>query len=995
MSDQESQQALEEEVIASTVGQSLRELEAEKLDDRKTHIAILDGQIHSDNVENKKRGLRRQKAFLDKENQHSPIKGWGETGRSTISVEEHLKTESDKDPEESTAEPESLDFNENINRFHELIKYIDGDRDKVEDTEKIVKFAEETDNLERLNLLRTMPLADAIKCIYVYSTEAGPGRYLSKRLTFYQDLIQGRAVHREHYEQWDSEKRQNVQMVSEIPIDANSVTPASIGLGVLRDVAYAAMVGTPELAAFKIANRRCKDRELSTNHMPNLKEFDHESVGRGYVFLEDLYDKATNFVKGKDKESKLSPQELEHKSVMVAAGWLQESMDYNDPARTERSPYTAKIEEAVAWSRLGERIKKQFRGMRQKIQDTELYNIGRFIGKSGDNIHGREKHSLTKKFEILSGDPTVDVERKNELTSVENILESQELTKKHEVEIAREQTKFGKKLNSITNLQLPKEEEGLQIDSVVSHHEQKMARLRSDFSERLVYLQNRTPDQLLEDIASRKEIVNRRYEEAKSLAQMATDLHFAFQSKHFEDENKDESDRWLDRISGTIDWINHAPFGTIKRSHRMLQKGISKEVVFDLAVTDMIIGKQGLNREKYDRVHNLIAESGGNWEKMKGLRNMVRVGNILSSSGYEATIDEVADLAGKDHRGLKQALDHYSLGEVKSFIDNGVNLNSVVIARDVTQKFNFDLSIDVITEMARHDLKGLGEALREFSLDSVKILLSQDVNLIIATSISNLSKQFGNEVSLPRISAMAKNCPGTADLRQALNNLSFEEAEKMYSKSVWYTTLSEVSGVLDKHGQILDFDSQVGLSGALVSNGEREHQGLDKALDVFSLDEINKVLTEGKKLSDTISVKEQLVEKGIQSDLEEVITFTKFASNRYHPSAYVSDAIDQFGIDSVRYIIQQGCYLNKVLSVKEYSEAKRPKRGQDPSVTAEVRETIKMGGLELMLAIARFPEPLEDLEEVFVKTLKMGFTTEDIIKFPFLVSPLLNDHEIK
>jgi len=86
------------------------------------------------------------------------------------------------------------DFESAIHKnFDALYTYLEGEK-RVSDKEKIKAFSETEDSIERLELLRSMSLTDAVKCLRDYADNPGQFRYLTNRLDFYQKLFQGKAT---------------------------------------------------------------------------------------------------------------------------------------------------------------------------------------------------------------------------------------------------------------------------------------------------------------------------------------------------------------------------------------------------------------------------------------------------------------------------------------------------------------------------------------------------------------------------------------------------------------------------------------------------------------------------------------------------------------------------------------------------------------------------------------------------------------------------------
>ena len=134
----------------------------------------------------------------------------------------------------------------------------------------------------------------------------------------------------------------------------------------------------------------------------------------------------------------------------------------------------------------------------------------------------------------------------------------------------------------------------------------------------------RSPDELLVDLEQRQVIVNKRHEKRKSLAQKALDLHFRF--NHGKKIRRREYEERP--YAGVIDWINNAPFGTIKRVHRALQKGVSEQTAMMLALAEIHGDKEkGVTRADLDVAsftRNLAKAGHGhqvveNFEKIEGV----------------------------------------------------------------------------------------------------------------------------------------------------------------------------------------------------------------------------------------------------------------------------------------------------------------------------------------------------------------------------------------
>ena len=443
-----------------------------------------------------------------------------------------LDLETPLNEEEEKVEPLGEKKHERVelNKFSRLFAYLEGTADKAPDRKKIKAFQKTENELDRLELLKGMSASEAAVCIRDYGLTDGAYGYLTGRLDFYQKLIEGKAVKRYHAQEWNSEKGVSEDVLKEEPIEASDSNPETIRLVLFRDTMFAAMIGTPEMAIFKIASKRCKDQNISTGHFPLVKGYHsgiHErSIGHTYPFLKRTYEKARNSIEGRSHDQKMDEQQIEHKAVMLASRWLTEAMNYNDPGRTQHSPYASTIEEAMAWGRLGDRVKSQFRGMRRKIQGIDLHNIERFIGKAGDGKYSSERKRVFGQIKFLK--ETYDAEPKDKFTSEENqhAIQKQELWRDGEIE--RLKNKLAKTQARIQKLNLPEEEELLQLESTEAEFNEGVAKVQTGAEERINYFQSRTADQLLSDLKERQKLVEERYEKRKSLAQKALDLHFRF-----------------------------------------------------------------------------------------------------------------------------------------------------------------------------------------------------------------------------------------------------------------------------------------------------------------------------------------------------------------------------------------------------------------------------------------------------------------------------------
>lgn len=897
-------------------------------------------------------------------------------------------------------------------KFSGILTYLEGGS-QISDRTMIERFSHSTDNAERLSLLHLMSLADAIQCVNKYAESPSAGKYLADRLGFYQKLIQGNATRKQHEQEWDDQQNKYVDVVKEYSIDASQVSPETLRLGVIRDLYYAAMQGTPEMGAVKIATKRInedlaeqvrqkeakgEDTRNITKKIRSVVEFrgyysgvNDYSIGQ-YADIIELYKKCKEQTQKRFADQELDEKQLEHKAVLLMAKQLEGAYAYTGMLNTSASPYNPSFKEAVVAGQLGHKVMRQMRGMRNKIQETNLEHIERFIGKSGDNRYSREKKMLDDDVKSLT-DYTSDNKsydawywriKKEDgteekiygkeaaalMTQVKNEEALQRASGWHDRETERLTRKFEKSKSQIEKADLPEDEKALQLQSVIERHEKAMAALSVDYETETARLQSRTPEQLLADLEKRQVIVNECFEKRKSLAQKALDLHFRINHTGGDYDSKP--------MSGIIDWINYAPLGAIKRAHKMMRLGMSDETITEHSLADIIAGQRGATRADLKFVHDLVEKP----NSRPTLSQMMKVGNILSVSGYEVSLQEVAELAQKNFYGMTGALKKYNLEQVKQFIDAGINLQSLTTVKEVTDKLGHNLSPQDVAEMASHNIEGIEDAFRLFDLDAVKTLLKNDVHLPVAVAVMNNTKHFGYELNIDQISNVAKNVSDVNDFTSALRGLPLEQVERLFTVGTPYQQFTKVRSALESHHLASDFNSSLVVAQKLVKNNE--YDTLDKALQFYSLQEIDQILAKNVTLSGVLEVREALDSKSVTSNLSETIQFAKYGS-QYNQGYYVGEAIDAFGIDNVRKIVAKGCQLDKALEVNNYMRGGGYSRSRDQLSARTIEEVLTKGGIEAIIAIAKGGNGVG----VALKTIEAGFTVEEITKFPFLISPLV------
>lgn len=175
--------------------------------------------------------------------------------------------------------------------------------------------------------------------------------------------------------------------------DAPQGDASTYRTGLFRDVIFASMIGSPELAIHRSA-RRCPDAvkahlpailgfnsdiyEFSSNNRPN-------DTPHGYQELHKAYESAEAEILRRTRGIRLEPAVLRHRAINLAADWVARASGFNRPDRSPTSSYSEGFPVAFAWARLGEDVQRQMLGMHRKVKDVTFSGIDRFVGKSADS----------------------------------------------------------------------------------------------------------------------------------------------------------------------------------------------------------------------------------------------------------------------------------------------------------------------------------------------------------------------------------------------------------------------------------------------------------------------------------------------------------------------------------------------------------------------------------------------------------------------------------
>jgi hypothetical protein len=616
-----------------------------------------------------------------------------------------LDLETPLDEEEGKIEPIGEKKREivDLKNLDRIFTYLEGGL-RLSDRSKIERFGTLKDGLERLKSLQSMSVAEATEAVRDFGLTPGAYNYLARRLEFYQKYIAGEATRKVNTQEWDEKKREYVDVVKEEVIDASQASPETIKLGVIRDIYYAAMQGTPEMGAVKVATNRINrgiERQKQSprntsrsgqNLIKSVVEFHgyysgifEGSLGQ-YPEVSQLYKQCEQEIKKRFGNKDLDEKELEHKAVLLTARRLEGAYNYNGTLNTGLSPYNAGFKESITVGQLGHGVMRQMRGMRSKIQETNFSNVERFIGKSGDNRYGFEKKKLDKDVKSLedftqdnqsydasflpakSEDGTDRQIKGREAAEIMTRQKNSEAVQRAKLWFGRESDKinhwFEKSKTKIAGYDISEEERNSIYSSVQERYNKKIDDLRQEYQGEIARLENRTPDELLGAFKERQVIVNKRFEKRKSLAQKALDLHFRFNH-----EGREYGSKPFDQI----DWVNNAPFGVIKRAHRALSAGADDQTIMMRALAE-VNGESTSDQNPEKFILNIL-KSGRpdkviqNFEKFSGITEDQHLNILLAIIGSGAGRDAVESLnkftgiTPNDHLRIVQALNGSNAGE--------------------------------------------------------------------------------------------------------------------------------------------------------------------------------------------------------------------------------------------------------------------------------------------------------------------------------------------
>jgi hypothetical protein len=557
--------------------------------------------------------------------------------------------------------------------------------------------------------------------------------------------------------------------------------------------------------------------------------------------------------------------------------------------------------------------------------DVDLHNIERFVGKSGTSeklrSYRRERHFLKNNIETAQrGDGKATT-----LLEKENTFELQKQERWKERELVRIEHKWSKKIEKTRS-----------EERITRYHQEKEAEIErtlASHSEGITHYQNRDLTTFISDMQFRQEIIGRRIEKRKSIAEKAIDLHFALSTGHEKWDEDADKHVWQGKseYGQIIDWINDAPFGTIKRAHQRLQSGMPADEICKSAISEIVAKVTG------DSTASELERMFANFQEDKWrLRQMMELSGELSDFDIKLDFSELQDLSGKDTEWIRESLEAFEWDDVKQFIDNNLNLLLVLEISRTISEFGYNLNttdlIDVAKEIKanRYYYREVGETLsstlREFSLDETKQMLQEDINLKMLQVIQN---EFPNLVGNDHEKILEMTRLATA----ASIDINVDIDEESSALGSFITHFSEEQAVqlyqsgasAHKYNKIFGNDSDVSekVSGIqaqfdiLSTTKERDVKRIQKAIRAFSPTELSTMIEQKVDIVQADSIRDELAgnpEFSGFNTFENVLFLTK---NELDLSKYSSARLAGFANDEIqRYpFLTSKLYRNQAINI--------------------------------------------------------------------------------
>ena len=511
------------------------------------------------------------------------------------------------------------------------------------------------------------------------------------------------------------------------------------------------MIGTPEYGAYKMAMDIVEDRDWSiTSDFPEISGYwsgiTNTSIGSWKTIIDEYGTIADKVVR---RNPDIDEENLEYITVRKAARIFADSMEYNNASRGPKSPYVSSFHESVAWAQLGYGVQRQLRGMRQRIMNSNLHNIERFIGKSGCSqkcsSFKSERSRLGNRVKYING---LSEDGKQEFLAKENAFEIKKQEEWRKEEVERIKHKYEKLISKTRNEE--------RRATYASRQEEEIQRVVADTSERIEYFENRALDGLFSDINERRELLSHRIEKRKSLAEKAIELHFKLGDGYkgeWSNDLEEQNTTDVSQYKGCLDWINDAPFGVIKRAHKRMVDGMSADEIYKLAISETI-RKAVNNPDQADiAMHQMFREieDGPIIDSMCDvlrIRGIICLAGKLSRYSEELSYSELESMSDKDMRWIEDSLAAFPFSDVKQFIDKGLDLSLVPRLSRITEEFGYKLDTNQLIELSskeiinsyRHkEVEGVFiSTLSSFSLDEAITAMDTGVDLRILNAVRSI-----------------------------------------------------------------------------------------------------------------------------------------------------------------------------------------------------------------------------------------------------------------
>lgn len=926
----------------------------------------------------------------------------GEHYTSKRSIEERMRRRDAIEAElrlGGDANEESLFDQHEKQEAHQVIEYFGGLLDflgesKQSNYEIVVEYEKITGTKARLEYFHAASITDQITLLC--SDEFGYANYdnFTKALRFQQDFINGKAkTWRQEYDR-ERDEYVDVQQVLD-PSNANS---HDIQLGLKRASLRSAMIGTPEYGAYKMAlqiresnedehSRSPKDEFPTTNGYHSGITMD--SIGDWETIIGQYQKYAEKFAR---RHPDLADAELEHGAVRYVARLYAKSMEYQRD-RGQKSPYVSTFEESLAWAQLGEGVQAQLRGMRQKIQNIDLGGIERFVGKSGTSeklqSYRREAYFLGRNIEIAKNGGSEAAE----LLERENTFALNKQERWKDRELARLEHKWSRKIGKTRSEERRsryQQEWDAQVQQVVVSYDTEVA-----------HYTDRELDTFIWDMEARQKVVQRRVEQRKSIAEKAINLHFALGTGREEWDEDRNSLVWrgATEYGQLIDWINDAPLGVIKRAHQRLRAGMSADEVCTTAISEVLTKVTG--DESSDEVKAMFA----NFDTSKyEMQRMIQLAGALGSYNVTLNFDELRSMSAKNTRWIRESLDTFDFDDVRQFIDNGLNLSLVPKVKRVTGDFGYDLNTADLINFTKHrvintyyykEVEGvLSASLRNFTLDEVKKAMSDGIDLKVLNALDLYlwMKGVSDFSELANIAKKITDNSGGVDAgnkpiaryKIAVENIGLKRAND----------LLDINADIDMFNMVgREFVAQTGKDYQKTLNltekinrlvKANHHDDDDNATDNestairtmkqrYSDDQILSLYDCNLTANDFVSIfgtpDDAASRKSLSFDMQVDILRNSTGESRLN----VNSAIEYFDMDALKQLIDKGANIRSAHSI-----ALQLNRDEKYKELNTIENITYLAANKLSV-------------ETFGETIRAGFSIDEIKRYPFLASGLLNN----